>query len=67
MHELRILQYTCRGYKSCGLCEDALPGFISGHHGELLISPTNLTKNIEAITEALNSCPTESLVLEEIA
>jgi len=66
MHELRILQYTCRGLKSCGLCEDTLPGFISAHHGELLISPVNLTKNIEAITEALNSCPTESLVLEEL-
>jgi len=66
MYRLQVMHYICQGARTCGACEEHLEGFLTKHCGELLISKSNLTKNIEAITEALNSCPTESLVLEEV-
>ena len=66
MYELNILYYSCNGRKSCGLCEEYLPGLISVHGGNLLISKTHLKENVEMITEALKECPTGALQLSTV-
>ena len=64
MHKLKVTHDTCNCNKECALCEKYLPGFLSEHNGDLLISPTNLAANMSAITTAIKACPTRAIVLK---
>lgn len=62
MYELTILYYICHGPKSCGKCEEHIPGFLSEHSGEM--STDGLNK--ETIDAALADCPAGALQLEPV-
>lgn len=66
MYELRIYPNFCNGLKSCGLCEEFLPGFLTEHNGKIMISDTVLKKKNDVIIDALAACPTGSLFLDEL-
>jgi len=63
MYILKAMPYICAGYVSCGMCNDTLPGFMTEHAGEILISEKHLQDNIENIETAIKDCPQSALQL----
>ncbi len=50
----------CRGYRSCGLCEEYLPGFYTRDGG------ITVTKNIDAAELAEQFCPVQCITVEPV-
>lgn len=61
MSELRIYPYACNGLKSCGRCEELMPGFITECKGRKTFSPEQERESAVLIEGMLEECPSSAL------
>ena len=66
MRLLKIQYYLCNGLKSCGECENALPGFVTKHAGELMVSDKWQKEQASLFDLMVTGCPKEAISFDEM-